>query len=184
MPSPLTKAGFRTQRNLAKQYRPVRMNADGTIHNMDNLFSGGIRPVNTTGCFGNISSFGIRPKQLGPQSGRRVERRKKHRCRLPSTAEITRSHSQTNILEVRQALLKLRYLGDLYNKEFLTPRMAKVLTQLSEIAFSKFDSQLLISEDRKVENAIRAKFFNKQSAGKFDLYKMIKQANSCINHLR
>jgi hypothetical protein len=107
----LNKAGYPSTRNKAKQFRPQRIvenNGRTEIHWSDNMPQG----MNSTGCFGVPSTFGVHAKKFGPQRGKRRDKRKKNGCRLISRDDVLMipGRQLQRLQEVRGKILTLRII--------------------------------------------------------------------------
>lgn len=130
----LTKAGLPSQRNLSKQYRTQRVDSNGKIHWADNMRLGTHgQAVNSTGCFGMVSTFGVRAKLYGPQKGKRRSAKRKKVCKMPSTREFLLSETKGVewLISLRSQLLVIQTIGDYANRDFLGEHLQRSLSQIS-----------------------------------------------------
>lgn len=126
---------FPNSRNLAKKLRPIRLDKKGNPHVLDYMKGGPDgNNQNTTGCYGTKSTFGIRVKMYGPQSGKRRDKRRKKVSRTPSNEQILRLDRRRldKLIELRSQILTLQTIGDWSGKPILNEQMQQAFSRISE----------------------------------------------------
>lgn len=154
-------------RNKGKKWRPMRLMDDGSIYEMDNLRMGpnGER-LNTTGCYGSVSTFGIRGHVPGPKGGKNRSIKKKAVCRLVSRGAFLRASEQRlqSLIRLRGQILIVRLVEDLSNQQLMTRDMKEFLPILSQHIFSSIDKnrrELILKQDLQREKSIEGNFKGK-----------------------
>jgi hypothetical protein len=139
----LTRAGLPNNRNLAKPYRAQRMVGD-KIHPMDNMRLGAYgQAVNSTGCMGVVSNFGVRAKTFGPQKGKRRSVKRKNVALVCSTREILRSKYKAVewLVSLRSQLLVVQTIGDFLGRDLLGKHLSSCLHKISVAIRSRVDPE-------------------------------------------
>jgi hypothetical protein len=188
MSSPLTRSGFRTNRNRAKPWRPQRVIGEGKIYWADNMRLGPQgQSVNTTGCHGTISTFGIRVHTYGPKKGRRREGKKKRGSRLISTANIARvdhEHIQ-RLLQLRSKLLVIRSIEDFLGKQIMNRSMQAALGKIAAFIFPQLNAeevrQIRVQDEQRVRSITGR--LNKDGVKAIKLRRIMHVVDKAVKHI-
>ncbi len=150
MASPLTKAGFESNRNLARPFRAPRVveHGDGTssTHWQDSMRLGAKgQSVNTTGCQGVKTTFGVRVKMFGPKRGRRRDFYKKRPAPRTSKLIVLRSKLQIlpDTIKLRGKLLTVKIISNFIKRQILPPHLDQAIIDLTRYIIHEADSDIL-----------------------------------------
>lgn len=145
------RSGYRTTRNLDKKFRSVRQTVDegGDVHNneLDYMKRGqkgtwqgipvmvGDKRTNSTGCYGDLSTWGIRATVVDarglPGKPRRTKR-KKHAGRLYHGIAWIDSNNKSfiKLRKIRDQLVTIQVIGLLINRRLLSERVIKFIDHI------------------------------------------------------
>ncbi len=188
----LNRAGFRSDRNLAKAYRPQRMVTDKkgnvSINVMDNMPLGAKgQNVNSTGCHGIVSTFGVRGKKFGPQKGKVRNFKKKKVARVVSERVMIEAGPKLvqKLLEIRAELLKIRAVDDWSGRNIMPQRYKEALAKISRFVFADMPEaqrDRVMKDDDHQEATILGRL-DSQGIGAVHLRNIQKKVDFALSHM-